>query len=839
MPLSSLFPLPRRFKHLIKRDICAFFATRKLDQNAVFYEAFAGNGILDNPEALFHQLLNEKDFSHLKHIWVLSPQNYKRFTSHEYPQKKHVTYVRKGSIAYYRALATSKYLINNATFPLFFSKREGQIYINTWHGIPLKKMGYDMPDGATSSANIVRNFLHTDFLISSSPAMTQRLYQQAYKLDNIYRGHIIEEGYPRIDRQILNDAQRSKLFKTLKEHGFDIGSRHIILYAPTWRGKNFTSPDNNLSSLRATLASLTTQLDPKKYVILLKTHQRLYCSLEKDDSLLKNIVPNHIPTNQLLGISEILITDYSSIFFDFLQTERPIFFFTPDASEYEADRGLYHCLSELPGPTFQDITKLVSAIKALETNSLPTKHHSVYQHFKTQFVPHEDSNVSARIIDIIFRGNAEGYQVRQFEKKRKTLLLYVGGMKANGITSSALNLVANINQQDIDVSVLYAINKHSPLNHLHKKFHPSARHFQRRGDMNGYTLHHVLRRLLYKRSRMQNTQNSSIQSRLWQHEWNRCFGHAHFDHVIDFSGYGPFWSLLLLFSPKAKRAIWLHNDVVSDSHRRVNGKKYMLHSLTQVFRLYQHYDRLVSVSKALQHVNIKALTAYAATEAFTFARNTINIENIRSQSQTPLEQALLNEKNSLPSWLPALSDSNVHRFVTVGRLSPEKNHKRLIEAFTQVYEKNKQTQLVLVGDGPLSNELEQYAQAQGLSTVSAQNLNNTRSMSQSAAVVFTGLQSNPHAIMSSCNCFVLSSDYEGQPMVILEALVLQLPIVTVNFASARDALDNTQGRITAPAATDLAQGMLAFLEGNVPKPSFDPQEYNQKALEEFYQAIEL
>ena len=88
--------------------------------------------------------------------------------------------------------------MNNVTFPAYFTKKEGQIYVNTWHGIPLKHLGYDMPNGNVEVSNTVRNFLHTDYLISASPFLTE-VYKYAYKMDNIYNGKIIEEGYPRLD----------------------------------------------------------------------------------------------------------------------------------------------------------------------------------------------------------------------------------------------------------------------------------------------------------------------------------------------------------------------------------------------------------------------------------------------------------------------------------------------------------------------------------------------------------------------------------------------------------------------------------------------------------------
>ena len=111
------------------------------------------------------------------------------------------------------------------------------------------------------------------------------------------------------------------------------------------------------------------------------------------------------------------------------------------------------------------------------------------------------------------------------------------------------------------------------------------------------------------------------------------------------------------------------------------------------------------------------------------------------------------------------------------------------------------------------------------------------SLGLTGSVFLTGMQRNPHAIMAKADCFVLSSDYEGQPMVILEALVLGLPIVTVEFASAKNALPEGSGLVVPQTEEGVADGLRAFLAGRVPASDFDWPAYNRKAVGEFYRAI--
>jgi CDP-glycerol glycerophosphotransferase len=160
-------------------------------------------------------------------------------------------------------------------------------------------------------------------------------------------------------------------------------------------------------------------------------------------------------------------------------------------------------------------------------------------------------------------------------------------------------------------------------------------------------------------------------------------------------------------------------------------------------------------------------------------------------------------------------------FVTVGRLSPEKNHERMLRAFDLVHQEDPDTRLVLVGYGPLAEKLQRIAVELGLAQ----------------AVTFAGLQRNPFAIMANSDFFVLSSDYEGQPMVIHEARVLGLPVVTTAFGSVKGAMPEGVGLVVPRDHEALAEGMRAALRGEVPNPPFDAEAYNRAAMQDFYRAI--
>ncbi len=244
----------------------------RVNKKIVFYESFYGRGMLCGPYALFKEILNDPRLSDTEHFWAISgKENVKRFKKENHNPRVH--FVLLGSRKYMKMLSEAGYLINNATFPYYFTKKPEQIYINTWHGVPLKALGYDMPDGKTETTNTTRNMLLTDYMISACPFLTE-VYLEAYKLHEIYTGKIIEEGYPRLD--IIDEGTREERINELLKRGVEIDkNKKVILYAPTWRGKSYANPDKDVSGLFEAKECLEKLIDTDRYQILIKPHQRL------------------------------------------------------------------------------------------------------------------------------------------------------------------------------------------------------------------------------------------------------------------------------------------------------------------------------------------------------------------------------------------------------------------------------------------------------------------------------------------------------------------------------------------------------------------------------------
>jgi CDP-glycerol glycerophosphotransferase (TagB/SpsB family)/glycosyltransferase involved in cell wall biosynthesis len=840
MIVSRIADMVRRFPRAIASESHAFWRSRPISKDTVLYESFAGNGALCNPEAIFRHLVDHADFAHLRHIWVLDASTaYAGFRS-EFASHPRVTFVKRETAPYWRAVATAGYLINNATFPPQFSKREGQIYLNTWHGTPLKRMGFDMPNGALESANTLRNFLAADFLLSANSHMTRQMYASAYKLDGLFDGTILEEGYPRIDRCFLSDVERSGVEADLAESGIHLAGRQLVVFAPTWRGASFSRPVDNLNEIMQQRSALAAKLDAKKWLVVVKLHQQAHRYTKHRPDLHGLVVSNSIPTNALLGIVDLLVTDFSSIFFDYLPREKPIVFFAPDAAEYSASRGLYVDLAELPGAVFTSVGRAATEVARLAAGMTAADKRRL-RLGRARFCRWDDGRATERVVDAVFLGATS--RTVHFRNTKPRLLLHIGGMKSNGITSAALNLLNEIDTNIYDVSVTYPSGK--SVRHLFRtrSLNPNIRQIPRVGGMNGSKALHLRRHLRHFKTKVRDHLDEPWEAELWRTEWERCFGDAHFESLIDFSGYSPFWAMLMLHGRGKSRSIWLHNDMWADAHRTVDGRQFLKRNIFSLFTLYPFFDHLVSVSAALNEVNRARLETYVAAEKFEFASNCIDGETIRrlaavsvagpktalsggkkgGQTADPAARQTGADREPDLRWLNRRSKKISPVFATIGRLSPEKNQARLIAAFASVHDAFPHSRLIVVGDGPLKEALARDIAGRGLTE----------------SVILAGQRANPFAILKRSDCFVLSSDYEGQPMVLLESAVLGVPAISVAFGSVGSVLPPGAITVTEQSVEALAGAMTTFATTPSRGYTLDASLYTRRAQREFELAVGL
>jgi CDP-glycerol glycerophosphotransferase len=839
----------------------AYFHTT-VDENKVFYESFSGNGALCNPRAVFEHLLNDPLYSHFQHVWALNNGESRTVFESEYSHLPNVSTVTTGTVEYWQQLSTAKYLFNNSTFPWKFSKRPQQIYINTWHGTPLKTMGYDSNEGAYGAANILRNFVQADYIISPNTYTTDTMLKSAYKLDGIFEGTILEYGYPRIDSQLYPSSRKNQLRQHLATIGLKVDpAKPLVVYAPTWRGDDFFSVESAIEVFEELARAFDDRFGDTAS-LLFKVHQRVYDLEKTNASIADRMIPNSIPTNEILGITDALISDYSSIWIDYLSLDKPLLFFMPDKEAYSSGRGLY--FTQLPGPVLEDISSLMSELGSTNLHGsdsrVSNEYKNQHQDAKDLFCSLDNGNATEALVSRIFTDtvpldtDSRMREVVISQNTREKLLIYLGGMRRNGISTSALNLLKNIDQTKYDISIWAPRPKSAPhktidsSNEMYESIPPGVRQFLRNdshpaSEAGLASLNHYL-----NDGDVDNHKLPEDARILLETEWNRCFGSSKFDYIIDFSGYAGFWSLILSRGTATKgKYVWAHNDLENDRAKIVNGRHPNDASLVSQYKAYQFFDGLVSVSPSLSAVNAKTLWPYVRPNGFLSVRNSLDIDRIQLAlsggepfplpspasndcAHTVSSKALIRSliKRFGVSGLSTLtkqieledrtfSRSDVYHFISVGRLAPEKNQERLLQAFAICKQQVHSCTLTILGEGPLLNQLKQLSNDLGISN----------------SVNFLGNQPNALSYMKRADLFVLSSDFEGQPMVFMESLSMGTPILTVDFTTVHDALPEGQGVIVPSTAEDLGLAMAKFASGELQlEVSFDPMSYNSEVLSE-------
>ncbi len=820
--------------HTYANKYAEYRSQERVRDNCILYESYNGVGMIGNPWAIFKAFCCRDDFDSYKHIWVIREHDELIRLRKEYRKLRNVRFILYGSHAYSYYLATSHYLINNVSFPGFFSIRSEQHYLNTWHSITVKKIGYDIPDGNRIATNLVRNFLMTDYIISPNAFMTE-IFNQSFKLKELYDGRFIEQGFPRND--LVTQTDRKTIVKKLSDRGIRIQpNKKIILYAPTWNGTRGEITSDDTPKYDALSDYLSSRIDMSQYQILIKPHQYIYKKLSPEQLNSNRYIPATVCTNELLSLVDILITDYSSIYFDFLAgVDKPILFYIPDYEQYRKTRGLCFTLDELPGPCTGNLENLAQWINSVD--EISDQYATIRQKTKAWACKYDDGHAAERVLRVFIDRNESSAHVLPAQKtEKKKLLFYPGSLASNGVTSSMLNLLNSIDYDRYDVSVftLDIISEEQNMNF--NRIPLQARVFLRVGGPSfGFGEESVYKETV-STGLLTFEQKKETRKYLMEREYCRCFGKAKFDSIIDFSGYSAFFPMLTLVGKPADYStsffIWQHTDFNSDfsseEKARINNRNWSLESLLSVYPLC---DKIVSCGEALSKLNIQSTSTDKTRSKFTFVTNLMDSErakkglNQKEPFEIPgyyvLDKPTCDSQkrtDTLDIRLIPFPEHAIH-FVTVGRLMPEKNHRNLIKAMKMLIDSGTDAYLYIVGDGALKEELHNLIDQLALS----------------GHVILTGMLSNPFSFLKQCSCFVFPSYYEGQPMTVTEARIAGLPIIMSPFATAESVmLENGQYVLKGMEPEDILEGLQAFTTGNVPANyHFTVDEYNQKSLSEW------
>lgn len=384
---------------LVTTILFKFASCLPVKKQRIVFESFSGKQYSCNPRAIYEYLVKTK--ADYEMIWSINPNQTRFF------EMLGIPYVRRFSLRWFFCLARAKFWVTNSRMPNWVSKPAHTIYIQTWHGTPLKKLVADMPNvkmpGITKE-EYVKNFhaesSQWDYLISPN-SYSSKIFKRAFGFDK----QLLETGYPRND--VLKKWNNEEKIRELKEKFQLPLNKKILLYAPTWRDHHHNGPGSYVFDLKLDLQEMKEKLGDE-YFLLLRLHSFISESLDTNayNTFVKD-VSSHYDINELYLVSDMLITDYSSVFFDYGNLKRPILFFVYDIEEYRDEvRGFYFSLEEeAPGPLVKTTDSLIKAVQLMDREGInPFK--KTYDQFYNRFCLLEDGEASKRVVEEILLNSA-------------------------------------------------------------------------------------------------------------------------------------------------------------------------------------------------------------------------------------------------------------------------------------------------------------------------------------------------------------------------------------------------------------------------------------------------
>ncbi|MEU0598915.1 CDP-glycerol glycerophosphotransferase family protein [Streptomyces sp. NPDC006393] len=353
-------------------------------KDQVFYLSYNGKQFSDSPRAMYEELKSRG--SDLKHLWavrdgqVLLPEGVER--------------VRMWGHEWYEALASSRYIVTNGHLPDWIERRPGQVIVQTWHGTMLKKIGHDI-----DTLHFDRRYQEKLALESKQWSMvvsSNRFSTPILKRAFSYDGEILEAGYPRND--YLYSPDKDAIAERVKRRlGLPEGKK-IVLYAPTWRDDQSHSQGQYLFDLRIDLEDAQRRLGDD-HVLLIRRHSNVVDAVPGAGNGFVWDASEYPDIADLYVAADIMITDYSSVMFDYAHLKRPMLFFTYDLEHYrDTLRGFYFDFEQdSPGPLLFTSKELVDAIRDIDKVSVEYKDR--FDRFHHLFCDLDDGHASARVVD--------------------------------------------------------------------------------------------------------------------------------------------------------------------------------------------------------------------------------------------------------------------------------------------------------------------------------------------------------------------------------------------------------------------------------------------------------
>lgn len=375
--------------------------TINADDKIVIFGSYNGKSYACSPKAVYEYMLNEPAFNDYRFVWFFDEPEKYSFLAHN----RNTVVVKNRSKECEKYLHKAKYWIFNFRALDYWIPKGNQVYIQCWHGTPLKKLGYDIltSTNAMNSVIEIRGKYRNDakrlsYLLSPCDFVTEK-FITAWNLGRFNKENaVLEIGYPRND-YLVNYKQED--IERIKESlGLNGCNKKVILYAPTWRDNQHDARQGYTYDNPVDFDYLKEKLGDD-YIIIFRAHYLV--ANQFDFEAYKGFVYNasdYDDINELYVISDLLITDYSSVFFDYALLQRPMLFYMYDMEEYRDEmRGFYFSTEHLPGPVVKTEKELVASIDYVMNSKDYT---CDYTDFNNEYNTLNDGKATERLVKKIF-----------------------------------------------------------------------------------------------------------------------------------------------------------------------------------------------------------------------------------------------------------------------------------------------------------------------------------------------------------------------------------------------------------------------------------------------------
>ncbi len=768
-----------------------FYEREKVNPREILLESRSGKALESNIFAICQEL-NKPEYGSFKKVLAVHRN------SREAVEKKLRHYgvsvdkfINVGSLSYYFHLSTAGYLVNDTTFPGRFIKKENQVYLNLWHGTPLKRMGRDNEGERYSMGNVMRNLLMADYLVFPNRYMEEKM-SGAYMLSELYRGTILREGYPR--NCIFFDEKKGR---TLKEK-MGYGSCQLSIYMPTFRGKaDRVDYDEALAVTKEHLNTLDHLLKENQ-VLLVKLHPFVERFLDIEGYNHIRPFPRDYDTYDVLNACDVLITDYSSVMYDFANTGRRIILFAYDSGEYHGQRGMYEDILEYPF----DLARTPEEV----ATSLNLSASGVNRAFLNKYCTYEGADATEKICRHVFLKQpvCRTYKPESNRNGKKNVLIYAGDLDQNGITTAFCSMMARLDRKKYNYYISFRKISLERAPERLERIPSDVGIYPIASEMNLDVIT-AIAQMCYLRWGITSLGVGGRLCRAYTREWTKHFGSVKFDHVVHYNGYENYMIALLRMAPCSK-TIWVHNDMEKETAVKKNPSRALLHDA------YRGYDHVIIVGEDIRNTTF-GISKRA--DNIDVIQNCHDYESVLRRAQEPLSFDENTQSTVSRERLQEILQGPERKFINIGRYSHEKGHGRLIRAFNRFWKEHQDFYLIIIG---------------GTGTLYERTCALAEEMEAAEHIILIKSMRNPMPVLKSCDLFLLSSLYEGLGLVLLEADVLGIPVMACDVNGPRDFLKKHGGVLLEDSEDGLLQGMKMYLEREIPAMDVDYEALNRESI---------